>query len=78
MRDFAEYLTTPAKLCQAEYGVPVLLHLQSCQYFDCRLLSLSTIDQLTLTMCSSLCTLCWQTCVAPASKAHYGVFTVTP
>ncbi len=79
MRDFAEYLTTPAKLCQAEYGVPVLLHLQPCQYFDSRLLSLSTIDQLSLTMFSrKLCRLCWQTCEAPASKAGYGVLTVTP
>ena len=50
MRDFAEYLTVPAKLCQAEYGVPALLHLQSRQYFDGRLLSLTTIDQLRLTV----------------------------
>ena len=35
-------------------------------------------DQLSLTICSrNLCRLCWQTCVAPASKAGSGVFTVT-
>ncbi len=78
LRDSAEYLTTPAKLCQAEYGVHELLHLQPCQYFDSRLLSLSAIDQLSLTMYSTnLCRLCWQTCLAPASKAGSGVFTVT-
>ena len=41
-------------------------------------LSLNAMDQLSLTICSrNLCRLCWQTCVAPASKAGSGEFTVT-